>query len=142
MAHRMRKFHNLRAQLSPAFCKPGIGAYSGYETDCKERNELPKMARMERTTKEQRVTSACSLKAFFTSLIAVTSACAVGSVCFRTMLWQLTTTSSLWTTTAPNGPPSPHSTPRYASSTAFVKNLWSLSCTAAKFSNHKFVLLK
>uniref|UniRef100_A0A0A9DK99 CDA1-En n=1 Tax=Arundo donax TaxID=35708 RepID=A0A0A9DK99_ARUDO len=50
------------------------------------------------------------------------------------MLWQLTTTSSLRTTTAPKGPPSPHSTPRYASSTAFVKNLWSLSCTAVKFA--------
>jgi len=58
-----------------------------------------------------------------TSLIAVTSACAVGSVFFKTMLWQLAITSSLWTTTAPNGPPSPQSTPRYASSTAFDKNL-------------------
>lgn len=65
-----------------------------------------------------------------TSRIAVTSACAVGSVFFNTMLWQLTTTSSLRTTTAPNGPPSPYSTPLYASSTALVKNLWSLSFTA------------
>lgn len=48
---------------------------------------------------------------------------------FKTMLWQLATTSSLHTTTAPKGPPSPHSTPLYASSTAFIKNLWSLSCT-------------
>ena len=68
-----------------------------------------------------------------TSLIAVTSAWAVGSVFFKTMLWQLTTTSSLRTTTAPKGPPSPHSTPLYASSTAFVMNAWSLSFTAAQY---------
>lgn len=72
-----------------------------------------------------------------TSLIAVTSACAVGSVFLKTMLWQLTTISSLWTTTAPNGPPSPHLTALYASSTALVKNLWSLSGTEAGLKNTK-----
>ena len=72
-----------------------------------------------------------------TSLIAVTSAWAVGSVFLKTKLWQLTTTSSLRTTTAPNGPPSLHSTPLYASSIACVKNLWSLSCTTGWTINRK-----
>lgn len=74
----------------------------------------------------------CKPSNTLTSLIAVTSAWAVGSECFSTMLWQLTTTSSLQTTTAPNGPPSPHSIPWYASPTAFDKNLWSLSWTTTQ----------
>lgn len=66
-----------------------------------------------------------------TSLIAVTSAFAVGSPFLTTVLWQLMTASSLRTTAAPKGPPSARSTP------SPYKNSLSLSRTAVRNSRER-----